>query len=216
MIKKLSHIIFILIFTSSVQGQYKISYRLGLGIGFTKPDNFNSSLSSIELSKIGSTWFPIHHDLSINIYPSLRIGYKKLSTKLITYNRSSNNYILPIVFHGINIESFFTFRKRLEINFGLSPMLGNAKFINNKLTATDEKLGIESKTTAEIKNSTFGFYSSIGLRMYLMSFLSIDGSVGYIYAKFDEKWKSKANENPISGSIDMTKPFFQISTVVGW
>ena len=95
-------------------------------------------------------------------------------------------------------------------------MLGSAKFINNKLTVTDEKLGVEGKTTAEIKNSTLGFYSSIGLRMYLMSFLSIDSSVGYIYAKFDEKWKSKANENPISGSIDMTKPFFQVSAVIGW
>ena len=52
--------------------------------------------------------------------------------------------------------------------------------------------------------------------MYLFSFLSIDGSVGYMYAKFGEKWKSKASENPISGSIDMTKPFFQISTVIGW
>ena len=119
MIKKISYIIFIFIFSSSIQAQYKISYRLGLGMGFTKPDNFNLSLSSIELSKIGSTWFPLHHDLSINIYPSLRIGYKKLSTKLLTYNRSSNNYILPIVFHGINIESFFTFRNIFEINFGL-------------------------------------------------------------------------------------------------
>ena len=141
-------------------------------MGFTKPDNFNLSLSSIELSKIGSTWFPLHHDLSINIYPSLRIGYKKLSTKLLTYNRSSNNYILPIVFHGINIESFFTFRNRFEINFGLSPMLGSAKFINNKLTVTDEKLGVEGKTTAEIKNSTLGFYSSIGLRMLSLIHIS--------------------------------------------
>ena len=78
MIKKISYIIFIFIFSSSIQAQYKISYRLGLGMGFTKTDNFNLSLSSIELSKIGSTWFPLHHDLSINIYPSLRIGYKKL------------------------------------------------------------------------------------------------------------------------------------------
>ena len=216
MMNKLISIICIFFTTSILQGQYKISYKFGLGIGFTKPDNFNTSLASLELSKVGSIWFPLHHDISINIYPSLRLGYKRLSTKLITYNKSSDNYILPIVFNGVNIESFFTIKKKIEFNFGLSPMIGKASFVNKKLTVTDQKLGVEGKTTAEVKNSTFGFYSSVGLRMYLFSFLSIDGSVGYIYAKFDEKWQSKANENPISGSIDMTKPFFQISTVIGW
>ena len=172
------------IFLSPLSAQYKVGYRIGLGIGFTKPDKFNDSLVEQELSKIGSAWFPLNYDLSVNIYPSLRVGYKKLSTRLITYNRSSGDYILPIVYRGITAESYFTFWKRFEANFGFSPMYGRAVFMNKKLTASDETLGVESSTTAEITNSAFGFYSWVGVRMYLFSFLSVEGSVGYMYSKF--------------------------------
>ena len=82
-----------IILVTPIYSQYKFSYRLGLGLGFTKPTKFNESLSEQELSSIGSMWFPINYDFSVNVYPSIRLGYKKLSTSLITYNRSSENYI---------------------------------------------------------------------------------------------------------------------------
>lgn len=196
--------------------QYKVSYRLGLGLGFMKPEKFNESLVQQELDAIGSMWFPLNYDLSINVYPSLRIGYKKLSTSLITYNRSSGNYILPIIFRGPVVESFFTFRKQFEANFGISPMYGTAMFMNKKLTASDETLGVESSTTAKITNGTLGFLSWVGVRMYVLSFFSIEASTGYLYAKFDDKWKAKNGNTSISGGINMSKPFMRVSAVVGW
>lgn len=201
---------------SPLPAQYKVGYRIGLGIGFTKPDKFNDSLAEQEMSKIGSAWFPLNYDLSVNIYPSLRVGYKKLSTRLITYNRSSGDYILPIVYRGIMAESYFTFWKRFEANFGFSPMYGKAVFMNKKLTASDETLGVESSTTAEITNSAFGFYSWVGMRMYLLSFVSVEGSVGYMYSKFGDKWKAKKGSSNFSGGINMTKPFLRVAAVVGW
>tara|TARA_B100000378_G_C18043422_1_gene411284 strand:+ start:441 stop:1112 length:672 start_codon:yes stop_codon:yes gene_type:complete len=204
------------IFFSPLPAQYKVGYRIGLGIGFTKPDKFNDSLAEQEMSKIGSAWFPLNYDLSVNIYPSLRVGYKKLSTRLITYNRSSGDYILPIVYRGIMAESYFTFWKRFEANFGFSPMYGKAVFMNKKLTASDETLGVESSTTAEITNSAFGFYSWVGMRMYLLSFVSVEGSVGYMYSKFGDKWKAKKGSSNFSGGINMTKPFLRVAAVVGW
>jgi len=205
-----------IILVTPIYSQYKFSYRLGLGLGFTKPTKFNESLSEQELSSIGSMWFPINYDFSVNVYPSIRLGYKKLSTSLITYNRSSENYILPIIFRGLTIESFFTFKKRFEANFGISPMYGNVKFMNKKLTVNDETLGVESSTTSEISNGTLGLFNWIGVRMYILSFMSVEGSAGYIYAKFDDKWKAKKGSTSISGGINMSKPFFRIATVIGW
>ena len=201
---------------SPLSAQYKVSYRLGLGLGFTDPKQFNESLSAQELGTIGSMWFPLNYDLSVNIYPSLRVGYKKLSTRLITYNRSSGDYILPIVFRGITAESYFTFRNRFEANFGISPMFGSAAFMNKKLTASDETLGVESSTTAEVTNSAFGFFSWVGVRLYLLPFFSIEGSAGYLYAKFDDSWKSASGSTPISGQIKMSKPFLRVAAVAGW
>ena len=204
------------IFFSPLSAQYKVGYRIGLGIGFTKPDKFNDSLAEQEMSKIGSAWFPLNYDVSINIYPSLRVGYKKLSTRLITYNRSSGDYILPIVYRGITAESYFTFWKRFEANFGFSPMYGKAVFMNKKLTASDETLGVESSTTAEVTNSAFGFFSWVGVRLYLLPFFSVEGSAGYLYAKFDDSWKSASGSTPISGQIKMSKPFLRVAAVAGW
>ena len=201
---------------SPLTAQYKVSYRLGLGIGFTDPKKFNESLSEQELGAIGSMWFPLNYDFSLNIYPSIRVGYKKLSTRLITYNRSSGDYILPIVFRGITAESYFTFWNQFEANFGISPMVGSAAFMNKKLTATDETLGVESSTTAEVTNSAFGFFSWIGVRMYILSFLSVEGSTGYLYAKFDDSWKAKSGSTSISGDIKMSKPFLRVAAIVGW
>ncbi len=195
---------------------YKVGYRLGLGLGFTDPKKFNESLSEQELGAIGSMWFPVNYDLSLNVYPSLRVGYKKLSTRLITYNRSSGDYILPIAFRGITAESYFTFWNRFEANFGISPMYGSAAFMNKKVTATDETLGVESSTTAEVTNGAFGFFSWIGVRMYILSFFSVEGSAGYLYAKFDDSWNASSGSSSISGEIKMSKPFLRVSAVVGW
>ena len=209
-------ILFGIILVTPIYSQYKFSYRLGLGLGFTNPTKFNESLSEQELTTIGSMWFPINYDFSVNIYPSIRVGYKKLSTSLITYNRSSGNYILPIIFRGPTIESFFTFKRRLEANFGISAMYGNAKFMNRKLTVNDETLGVESSTTAEISNGTLGIFNWIGVRMYILSFMSVEGSAGYLYGKFDNTWKAKKGSTSISGGINMSKPFFRISAIIGW
>lgn len=201
---------------SSLSAQYKVGYRLGLGLGFTDPKKLNESLSEQELGAIGSMWMPLNYDLSVNIYPSLRVGYKKLSTRLITYNRSSGDYILPIVFRGITAESYFTFWRKIEANFGMAPLYGKAEFMNKKVTASDETLGVENTTTASITNSAFGLYSWVGVRMYLLSFLSVEGSVGYMYAKFGNQWKAAEGSTNISGGIDLSKPFIRVAAIAGW
>ena len=63
-------IIVMVILFSPLPAQYKVGYRIGLGIGFTKPDKFNDSLAEQEMSKIGSAWFPLNYDLSVNFPPA--------------------------------------------------------------------------------------------------------------------------------------------------
>ena len=95
-------------------------------------------------------------------------------------------------------------------------MFGSAAFMNKKLTASDETLGGESSTTADITNSAFGFYSWVGMRMSQLSFVSVEGSVGYMYSKLGNEWKAKKGSSNFSGGINMTKPFLRVAAIVGW
>ena len=126
-----------IILVTPIYSQYKFSYRLGLGLGFTKPTKFNESLSEQELSSIGSMWFPINYDFSVNVYPSIRLGYKKLSTSLITYNRSSENYIQNTTSYRINESSSLLFSTRRNKKIDLTEFYDLVyQYRNDCLTAS--------------------------------------------------------------------------------
>lgn len=195
--------------------QYKYSVGLGVGVGFPDPSKFNTAIADSDLSAISSFWMPLSYSISAQVYPSFRIGYMKVSSYLLP-NKSSENFALPMALRGISAEAFFTFFKRFEANFGVAPVLGRAEFLQKEITAKTSKFGLSTTAEAGFKNSAFGLYSWMGVRMYLMSFLAIEGNIGYLRAKFDgSKWKSDSGSG-ISGAIDLTKPFLRFGVVFGW
>lgn len=201
---------------SFLQAQFK--YSVGLGAGVTFPDytQFNHSIADSGVGELGPGWFPLNYEFSVQVYPSVRIGYLKLSNSLLP-NEASNDFVLVMVMRGISLQTFFTFFKRFEANFGIVPMLGKAEFLQRNLEVKTEPFLFSASTQAGTTNSVFGFYSWTGVRMYLGSSLAVEANVGYFRAKFKgDKWKSEGDGNGISGNIDLTRPAFRFSIVIGW
>jgi|TARA_Y100000310_G_scaffold92358_1_gene89988 hypothetical protein len=195
--------------------QFKYNAGLGVGVSFPDPSNFNTAIADSDLTAISSFWMPLNYSISVQVYPSFRIGYLKVSSYILP-NKSSDNFVLPMALRGISAEAFFTFFKLFEANFGVAPVLGKAEFLQKDITTKTSKFGLSTTAEAGFKNSAFGLYSWVGVRMYLMSFLAVEGNIGYLRAKFDGgKWKSDSGSG-ISGAIDLTKPFIRFGAVVGW
>lgn len=200
---------------SPANAQFKYSAGLGLAATFPDYSQFNNSIGD-SLDKIGSGWFPLGYDISIQIYPSVRLGYFKLSNALLP-KKSSEDFILSMVMRGVSIQTFFTFLRRFEANFGIVPLLGQADFSQKDITATTTHFQFPTTTKAGTRNSTFGFYSWTGLRYYLSSFLAVEAHMGYLRCKFKgNKWKGNGQGVGVSGKIDLSKPLFRFGVVFGW
>lgn len=210
-------ILSLLITITSLTAQFKYSAGLGLGVTFNVDvDSFNTSISDSGLKKVSNNWLPLEYDFSIQVYPSLRLGYFKLSNALIP-NKSSENFFLVIIMRGISVQTFFTFMKRFEANFGIAPLRAKAEFFQRDLTASTKTFQFSTSTQAGTKNSALGLYSWMGLRFYLASFIALEGNIGYLRVKFKGgNWKSEGGSNGVSGKIDLTKPFFRFGIVLGW
>lgn len=209
-------ILSLLITITSLTAQFKYSAGLGLGVTFDiDVDSFNTSISDSGLKKISDSWLPLEYDFSIQVYPSLRLGYFKLSNALIP-NKSSEKFFLVIIMRGVSVQTFFTFLRRFEANFGLVPLLAKAEFVQ-EFTSKTSKFQFSTSTQAGTKNSAVGLYSWIGLRFYLASFIALEGNIGYLRVKFKgSNWKSEGEGIGVSGKIDLTKPFFRFGIVLGW
>ena len=209
-------ILSLLITITSLTAQFKYSAGLGLGATFNVDvDSFNTSISDSGLKKIKDNWLPLEYDFSIQVYPSLRLGYFKLSNALIP-NKSSEKFFLVIIMRGVSVQTFFTFLRRFEANFGLVPLLAKAEFVQ-EFTSKTSQFQFSTSTQAGTKNSAVGLYSWIGLRFYLASFIALEGNIGYLRVKFKGgNWKSEGEGNGVSGKIDLTKPFFRFGIVLGW
>lgn len=204
-----------LLFSVPLCAQFKYSVGLGVGVGFPDPSKFNTSISDSDLTAVSSFWMPLSYSISVQAYPSFRIGYLKVSSYVLP-NKSSDNFVLPMALRGISAEAFFTFFKRFEAKFGVAPIIGKAEFLQKDITARTSKFGLSTTAKAGFRNSAFGLYSWMGIRMYLMSFIAVEGNIGYLRAKFDGgKWKSSTGSG-ISGAIDLTKPFLRFGVVAGW
>lgn len=200
---------------SPANAQFKYSVGTGLAITFPNYSGFNSSISD-SLKEIGSGWFPLGYDVSIQIYPSVRLGYFKLSSALLP-KKSSEDFILSMVMRGLSIQTFFTFLRRFEANFGIVPLLGLADFSQKDITARTTPFQFSTTTKAGTRNSTFGLYSWTGLRFYLSSFLALEAHMGYLRCKFKgNKWKGNGQGAGVSGKIDLSKPLFRFGVVFGW
>jgi len=215
MTKQLMFFLFFVI-SSSLFAQFKYSAGIGLGTSFDiDVEEFNKSISDSGLKEISNYWLPFEYDITIQVYPSLRLGYFKLSNAL-TPNQSSDDFFLTIIIQGVSVQTFFTFLKRFEANFGMVPLWAKAEFIQ-KFTAKTAQFQFSTPTEAGIKNRTFGFYSWTGIRVVITSYLAIEGNIGYLRTKFKHNnWKSDGNGNGISGKIDLTKPFLKFGIILGW
>ena len=206
----------ILAITTSLTAQFKYSAGIGLGTSFNANyDEFNTLISDSGLKEVSNYWLPISYDLTFQVYPSIRLGYLRLSNAL-TPNRSSDDFFLSIIMQGVSIQSFFTFLKRFELNCGLVPLLAKAEFIQ-EFTAKTSLFQFSTSTRAGAKNRALGFYSWIGMRMFIRSSLALEGNIGYLRTKFKrDNWKSDGENNGVSGEIDLTRPFFKFGIIFGW
>lgn len=193
-------------------------YTAGLGLGLTFPDytKFNEAIKDSSLEELKAGWFPLAYSFSLQVYPSLRVGYFKLSSTLLP-KKSSKEFVLATVMRGVSAETFFTFWRRFEANFGLVPLLAQAEFVQKDAEAKTTPFQFSASTKAGIRNTTFGFYSWVGLRFYLGSFLAVEANIGYLRTRFKgDKWKDGDKRSSVKGKIDMTQPFFRFGVVAGW
>ncbi len=213
----ISSVLFILLL-STAQSQFK--YSVNFGVGFVLPDftEFNTAISDSGLSKLGATWLPTTFDFSYKVYPSFRVGFFRHSNSLIK-NKSSQDFSLVIKFTGIYAQSFFTFLNKFEAFFGLAPMIGKTDFSQSptKVPATTTPFQFTTDSEAGMYNRFLAFYAMGGVRYYLLSFLALEGSVGYLNAFFSgDNWKSEGNEINFKSKIDLDKPVANFGIVLGW
>ena len=212
------YLVLFIILLSPAQSQFK--YSVNFGAGFALPDftEFNTAISDSGLDKLGSIWLPTTFDFSYKLYPSFRVGLFRHSNSLIK-NKSSQDFSLVIKFTGIYAQSFFTFSKRFEAFFGLAPMIGKADFSQTptKIQATTTPFQFTINSEAGMYKRFFAFYAMGGVRFYLLSFLALEGSVGYLNAFFsDGNWKSDGNDINFKSKIDLDKPVMNFGIVLGW
>lgn len=210
-------IIIFLLSISFLPAQFK--YSVGTGIAFSWPDftDFNKTLSDSGISQVSEFIMPISYDFSVKIYPSLRVGYYRFSTSLFTYNKSSHNFRLVLKMNGIGAQTYFTFFKRFEADFGIVPMLGKYSFYQHEVTAVTTPFQFSTTTKAGIDKSFFAYYSWIGLRMHLKHYLALEGKLGFMKSFMgDGDWKSESGETKLKMSIDMNQPVYQFGVVLGW
>ncbi|MFQ6616686.1 MAG: hypothetical protein ACE5HZ_07990 [Fidelibacterota bacterium] len=201
---------------SCAAGQFRYSAGAGLAVVFPAPDmeQFNSTLSDSGLNEVSPFWVPTAVAISVQAYPSLRLGYLRYSNLLLK-NRSSENWALTISMVGLSVESFFSFLKRFEANFGFSPMLAKADFSQTETTAQGSPFGPSS--SAGIQHRSMAYVSWVGLRFYLNSLVALEATTGYLNLTFKgDGWKSEGQETAIQGKIDMSRPMLAFGIVVGW
>ncbi|MFQ6673902.1 MAG: hypothetical protein ACE5GH_03835 [Fidelibacterota bacterium] len=208
----------IFVIATSLSAQFNYSASAGLGLPFPSPDfdQFNATISDSGLDKIASLWLPLAFDFSVKVYPSLRVGYFRLSSSLIK-NRSSDDWALAITMSGISVQTYFTFLKRFEARFGFAPMLAKADFSQGKRKAETSPFRLSSSTKAGIQHRSFAYYSWMGVRFHLTTFLALEATLGHLKATFKgNKWKSEGKETDLTGKIDLTRPLFRFGVVLGW
>lgn len=208
----------ILLTVSLLPGQFRYSAGVGLAITLPVPDieEFNSTLSDSGLAEVSAFWIPTSFAVSVQAYPSVRLGYVRFSNGPLK-NRSSQNWALTIRMAGISVETFFTFLKRFEANFGFAPMLAKADFSQADITAQSSHFQLTASTSAGIQHRSTAYATWMGVRFYLNTFLALEVTTGYVNLTFKgDAWKSAGEETSLQGKIDMSRPLIRFGIAAGW
>lgn len=201
-----------------VSAQFRYSAGAGLAVTFPAPDmdEFNSTLDDSGLSKVSPYWIPTSFAVSVEAYPSVRLGYVRYSNGLLK-NRSSQDWALTVSMSGISVESFLVFLKRFEGTFGFELMLARADFSQTEISAESSPFQLPTRTSVGIQHRSTAFASWLGLKFYLNSFLALEATMGYLNLAFKGTgWKSGGQETDVRGMIDMSRPVFGFGIVGGW
>lgn len=206
----------LILFISCLPAQFKYSVGTGIGIQFPDFTEFNTTISDTGLTKVSEIWLPLSYDISFKVYPSIRLGFFRFSNTLIK-NKSSSGFSQYITMNGISIQTFFVFLNRFEAVFGMAPMLSRINFYQEKITAETSPFQFSTETKAGIHNTFFSYYSWVGVRFHLNTWLALDGTLGFIKSNIKkDAWKNEKKDVDLNMGIDMTKPLYRLGLVVGW
>ncbi|MEE9166619.1 MAG: hypothetical protein V3U24_04035 [Candidatus Neomarinimicrobiota bacterium] len=207
---------FLFVAVTAVSGQFKYSAGLGLGVIYPDYSQFNDSIKDSLDKKVGPLWLPFGYDISVQVYPSVRLGYFRLSNALIP-EKSSDDFVLIMLMRGISIQTFFTFFRRFEANFGFALLLGKAEFIQQNIEAPSSHFQFSATTRAGTRNGNSALYTWTGVRYYIGTFLAVEANLGYLRGKFKgDKWTNGGDEEAVFGTINLSKPAFRFGIIFGW
>ena len=213
-------LLIILLTVCTLPAQFKQSAGVGMGIfipeGMAAESSFNTAIKDSGLSRISAVWLPLTYDFSVTVYPSLKLGYFRYSSAILS-NLSSNNFAFSIVMNGMSVQTFFTFMNTFEATFGMVPMLGSANFIQDELTAATSPFQLATSTEGGMSHSFIAYYSWIGLRYHLKHWLALEMALGYLDAEIDGKsWKNNGEIVDFQADMKLSGPTLRFGVVFGW
>ncbi len=211
----------ILLFLSNFSSA-QFNYSAGVGMGIFIPEgmaadaSFNTAIKDSGLSRISAFWLPLTYDFSVTVYPSVKLGYFRYSSAILS-NLSSNNFAFSVVMNGMSVQTFFSFMNKFEATFGMVPLLGSANFIQDELTATTTPFQLATSTKGGMSHGLFAYYSWIGLRFHLKHWLALETALGYLDAEIDGKsWKNNGEDVDFQADMKLSGPTLRFGVVFGW
>jgi hypothetical protein len=211
----------ILLFLSNFSSA-QFNYSTGVGMGIFIPEGmaadapFNTAIKDSGLSRISQFWLPLTYDFSVTVYPSVKLGYFRYSSAILS-NLSSNNFAFSVVMNGMSVQTFFSFMNKFEATFGMVPLIGSANFIQDELPAITTPFDLATSTEGGMSHSFVAYYSWIGLRYHLKHWLALETALGYLDAEIDGKsWKNNGETVDFQADIKLSGPTLRFGVVFGW
>lgn len=223
----------VLFFPGKIQSQPKISFETGIGFYEPTLGGFdNNSEISFPTKNILNRNLLLDWGIFYEIFYNTRIGYKSYnSIEIGELDLASSNsaFYRTIRYRQFPLETFFRWKKRIELNFNLAPVWGRCRITvetspndnvddwNSLLNSFgDSNPMSDMGTSNSMISDWFGTAGMIGIRYYLSSRLGLDVKMGFLHNYYSsDNWR--LNNQTVKGpSMELDEiPIFAFNIVYG-